>query len=103
MRAELHPQAEQELEEALGWLDDISTTLSAEFAVLVEDTLTLLASRPGIGAPILHPPEAAGLRRHPIRRFNYLIIYEPTPGGIFVYAFAHQRRKPGYWAGRVPP
>lgn len=102
MRAELHPQAEQELEEALSWLDDIGTALSMEFAVLVEDTLALLAARPGIGAPVRYPPEAAGLRRHPIRKFNYLIIYEPIPGGIFVYAFAHQRRKPGYWASRLP-
>ena len=102
MRVELHPQAEQELEEALGWLDDISTALSTEFAVLVEDTLALLAARPGIGAPVQHPPEAVGLRRHPIRKFNYLIIYEPVPGGIFVYAFAHQRRKPGCWASRLP-
>lgn len=70
MRVELHPQAEQELEEALGWLDDISTALSTEFAVLVEDTLALLAARPGIGAPVQHPSEAVGLRRHPIRKFS---------------------------------
>ena len=100
MRAELHPQAERELEEALGWLDDVSTALSTEFAILVEDTLALLAARPMIGAPVHGPPEAAGLRRHPIRKFNYLVIYDPTPDGIFVYAFAHQRRRPGYWATR---
>lgn len=100
MRAELHPQAEQELEEALGWFDDIGAGLATEFAVLVEDTLRLLAARPGIGAPVGAPPEAAGLRRHPLRRFNYLIIYEPVSDGIFVYAFAHQRRAPGYWAKR---
>ena len=100
MPAELHPKAEQELEEALAWLDDLSPARSLEFAVMVEDTLALLAARPGIGAAVRSPPEASGLRRHPVRRFNYLIIYEPIPGGIFVYAFAHQRREPGYWATR---
>ena len=52
--------------------------------MIVGETLGLLAAQPGVGAPLREPPEAEGLRRHPLRKFNYWVIYEPMPEGIFV-------------------
>lgn len=39
-------------------------------------------------------------RRYVLRRFPYSIIYHLSGDQLRVVAVAHQRRRPGYWAGR---
>lgn len=39
-------------------------------------------------------------RRYLLRRFPYNIICQVTLDELRVLAVAHQRRRPGYWAGR---
>lgn len=39
-------------------------------------------------------------RRYLLRRFPYSIIYQASADELRVIAVAHQRRRPGYWAGR---
>jgi len=39
-------------------------------------------------------------RRYLLRRFPYSIIYQVSTDELRVIAVAHQRRRPGYWAGR---
>lgn len=39
-------------------------------------------------------------RRYLLRRFPYSIIYQVSAGELRIIAVAHQRRRPGYWAGR---
>lgn len=46
-------------------------------------------------------PGADGVRRRPLQRWPYSIIYAVEPAAIFVVAIAHQRRRPGYWMSRL--
>lgn len=48
----------------------------------------------------IHPGTA--FRKLVIRRFPYSVIYLEEAESIWVVAFAHQRRKPGYWLDRLP-
>lgn len=44
-----------------------------------------------------------GIRRRAVRRFPYHLIYLELPDRLQILAVAHDRRRPGYWVGRVPP
>lgn len=70
--------------------------LGDEFLAELEQALKLLASRPGLGKVI-----GARLRSWPLRRFPFSIIYTEYAEGLLIVAVAHQRRKPGYWRGRI--
>ena len=41
------------------------------------------------------------LRRLPLRRFPYNIVYHESQSVLRVVALAHQSRMPGYWRGRA--
>jgi hypothetical protein len=41
-----------------------------------------------------------GTRRVPLNRFPYTVVYRETEIEIQIVAFAHNRRKPGYWSSR---
>lgn len=56
----------------------------------------MLRMFPGSGAPL-----GRRARRFPLHPFPYDLIYHPIDGDIFVIAFAHHRRRPGYWSSRL--
>jgi len=71
-----------------------NTDLGLAFIVEFERALELLCAYPRLGAPWRN------MRRFPLRRFPYSIIYYVTGEELRVIALAHHRRKPGYWIGR---
>jgi plasmid stabilization system protein ParE len=42
-----------------------------------------------------------GIRRRPLRRFPYSVLYRIDKDEIVIVAVMHQRRHPRYWAERV--
>jgi hypothetical protein len=42
-----------------------------------------------------------GTRRYLIHRFPYFVVYVVHKGHVWIVAFAHCKRKPGYWSGRA--
>jgi hypothetical protein len=51
--------------------------------------------------PQIAPIIAGQVRRKPLRRFPYWILYSITNSRIRLLAVSHQRRRPLYWSGRV--
>jgi len=85
-----------ELDEALTWYGAIRPALAASLLDEVE------AGKKAIAAfPLAWTPLAGGLRRYSLHRFPYALIYSPGPGEILILAYAHQRRRPGYWKDRL--
>jgi plasmid stabilization system protein ParE len=92
----LAAEAERELTDAaLFYAEQANVELGLAFITEFEQTLGVLAAHPNIGAPW-----RAARRRFPLRRFPYNVIYYVKGEELRVIALAHQRRKPGYWAGR---
>lgn len=88
--------AQAELEEAQAYyLQHASPAIAAAFVADYEHGATRLLQHPLTGTPI-----SPRLRALPMRHFPYSIIYRATADAIVVKAVAHQRRQPGYWAGR---
>jgi plasmid stabilization system protein ParE len=96
VRVSLAPEAEQELVEgALFYADEASAELGHAFISEFERPAALLADQPRLGAVW-----RGDIRRLPLRRFPYSIVYHVGPTGVRVLAIAHQSRKPGFWRKR---
>ena len=97
MKLSLTQQAEQELVEgARFYAREVDVQLGQDFIAAFERSAQLLLDQPHLGAPW-----RGAIRRLPLRRFPYSIIYVSTAEEVRVLAVAHQRRKPGFWRGRT--
>jgi toxin ParE1/3/4 len=92
--------ARSELQAIVAWYEEKQPGLGGEFFAEIEHTLELIEYHPGLGAPVPRVPAERGTRRVPLRRFPYTIVYREVEVEIQVLAFAHNRRKPGYWSSQ---
>jgi plasmid stabilization system protein ParE len=90
-------EAENELTAACKWYEQQCAGLGNDLLLAIQETIAQIAEYPGSGA--LHPyvPEDLGARRVLVKRFPYAVVYLDVPDEIRILAFAHTRRKPGYW------
>ena len=99
-RLRVEAAAEAELRAAVVWFVRSRPGLGEQFFAEVGRVLELIRRQPGVGAPINRVHAACGVRRVPLRRFPYFVVYRERNGEIQVVAFAHTSRKPGYWRHR---
>jgi len=96
VKVSLAPEAEQELVEgALFYAREANAELGHAFISEFERSAGLLGKQPRLGAVW-----RGNVRRLPLRRFPYSIVYCLSPEVVRVLAVAHQSRKPGFWHGR---
>jgi len=102
MRAlRIHAAAVDEAVEAAAWYERERPGLGAEFERAIDAALDLLEEEI---VPLTSVPGVAGTRgvkRLILRRFPYSVIVHERNTEIFVIAFAHHARRPGYWRDRV--
>lgn len=91
----LSPAAE-EMIEASQFYELRSIGLGVDFLDDVQKVVDTLRAQPLLGEHI-----EGGLRNAVLHRFPFTIIYSPEPEEILIVAVAHQRRRPGYWEGRI--
>jgi len=87
-----HPEALEELIEAVLHYEGLSPR-ARERAPAVD----LLRHVPEAAAPI-----RGSLRRKPLQRFPYSLIYAVEDSEIRIYAVPHRRRRSEYWLDRIP-
>jgi hypothetical protein len=92
------PEAEEELLEAMRWYESRRAGLGTELLEAVEAALQRIAL-----APAQFAVWAADQRwrRCVLGRFPYAVVFEERPEGLEVIAFAHGKRRPGYWQLRT--
>jgi toxin ParE1/3/4 len=98
----IHAAAAEEAIEAAAWYENEQGGLGADFerAInaaldLLEQNVVPLTSMPGIAG-------ARGIKRLFLKRFPYAVVIHKNKDEIFVLAFAHHMRRPGYWRDRLP-
>jgi len=93
-------EAEAEATDASRWYDVRRPGLGAEFLAALDEALERIETNPSLGS---RPPGVSGddVRRVIMRRFPYDVVYIELPDRIQVLAVAHERRRPGYWMGRI--
>jgi hypothetical protein len=91
-----HRLAAQEFVKARRWYGRRSAQAESRFVAAVTDALTFIEAN-----PLLASAYQGNHRWQRVRRFPYVIYFEPiTAGTIYAYAVAHARRRPGYWLRR---
>jgi toxin ParE1/3/4 len=91
-----HPAARKEFDSTLEELREIATPLARRFLRRTSDVIAILRLFPDSGSPL-----GRQARRFPLTPFSYDLIYVPLESDIYLIAFAHHRRRPGYWSDRV--
>ncbi|MEQ1696927.1 MAG: type II toxin-antitoxin system RelE/ParE family toxin [Hyphomicrobiaceae bacterium] len=92
------PEAEQELTDAAISLAESSGSIEIGERILQEAMFTeqRIAERPNSW-----PRAGSKFRRCLLSRFPYQIIYRVEGDSVRIYAFAHVKRRPGYWNKRL--
>jgi plasmid stabilization system protein ParE len=96
MSFRLHPDAEEELSEAIRYYEDVEPGLGQDFAVEIYSAVQRAIANPRAWTVL-----DGEVRRSLVRRFPYGVLYAEDDGGILVVAVMHLHREPGYWKGRV--
>lgn len=95
MKLRIHREAEAEIDDAQAWYDDRSETAARAFELEVSHAIQLI-----LEAPYRYPKGGRGERRFVVDQFPYTITYRILDDTVFITAFAHQSRRPGYWRHR---
>lgn len=77
------------------WYEERSLLAAAGFLHEVSVAVRRIAE-----VPNRYPVSLHGTRRILLERFPFSIHYRVSENDIVVVAVAHQKRRPGYWAGR---
>ncbi|PID49977.1 MAG: addiction module toxin RelE [Proteobacteria bacterium] len=98
MKYWLHPEAEEELGAAAEYYALHASTIIAEASLAeFERILGIITTNQQFGTPV-----DGRLRKYPLCRFPYFVIYrENVQHGFQIYAVARQRRVPEYWHKRT--
>ena len=87
--------AKKELQEAVDYYDDISSSLVDHILEEVVEAQKHILFFPKAWAII-----GENQRKYSLKKFPYLIIYKIYPNKIIILAFAHKHRFPEYYIGR---
>jgi hypothetical protein len=89
-------EAEIELWEAVEFYEGKCVGLGLDFEKEIKSAVDLIQQ-----SPDRWPQRDDGTRRCLIHRFPYFVVYVHHEDRVWVIAFAHCRRRPGYWSGRA--
>ncbi len=91
-------EAEIELSDSVAFYEQREPGLGLEFERAAREAVQTIQADPD-----RHPLQNDGTRRLVMERFPFVIHYADLPNTIWVLAFAHTSRKPGYWRGDSEP
>ena len=88
--------AAEELAAAIGWYEERRAGLGSEFYDAIVRTMSRIAEIPEAGSPFRNMKA----KRMLVAGFPYQVIYRIDSDDIRVIAFAHLKRRPGFWRHR---
>ena len=91
------PEAERDMTEAYDWYEDRQSGLGMRFLRNVNECFQVICRSPKAFACIHEQ-----YRRHVVRRFPYVVIYECDDDTVTVYSVFHCSQDPSKWRRRLP-
>lgn len=95
----IHPEAGPEIEDAVRFYDNRIPGLGSDLRADVEASVASALTHPVAAGKYPGTP----CRQRQLDRFPFTLIYRDRPSGLYVYALAHDKRRPGYWKHRLRP
>ncbi len=94
---EIHPEASEELEQAVRWYQVRSIRAARRFVLAVDDAIHKIRETPNRFFQIDRRHRACNLSKFPFQ-----IVFRDDDQKIVVIAVAHAKRRPSYWRHRSP-
>jgi hypothetical protein len=93
----VRPEAEAEIDSAATWYEGKRRGLGKQLIVAAEKAIAAIKE-----APEAYPRWKAGypFRKSTLTRFPFAIFFTVDEFWIRIIAFAHTKRRPGYWVSR---
>ena len=91
-----------EIREAADWYRERDRHVANRFIVAVDRATRRAVQWPNAGSRVEGTRSTVTIRRVPVGRFPYHVVYASVDDVIYVLAVAHHHRRPGYWADRLP-
>jgi toxin ParE1/3/4 len=85
----LDPRAAKELAQAADWYEEQRSGLGRELVLEVRAVVRTLAHRTRAGSPVDRVDPTLDVRRIPLRRFPYHVVYVVKAEDVVVIAVAH--------------
>lgn len=96
MRIRQHPAASAELDDALTWYAQRSPRAAEGLWREVPRAQAVVKTFP-LASPLI----GANNRRFVLHAFPYDLIYAVAGDVVWIIAYAHHKRRPGYWLERL--
>jgi plasmid stabilization system protein ParE len=96
MKARFLKPAEAEVQETIAYLDLQRENLGNRFEQELEASVNFVTEHPLSGKRL-----TGAVRKFPLRKFLYNLIYVVEESEIVIVAVAHHRRRPAYWIDRL--
>jgi plasmid stabilization system protein ParE len=100
--ARFDPAAQAEAEQAARGYERRQAGLGEQLLDALTEALETIQATPAAFERFEAPGLTREVRQYTMRRFPYVIVYEPRPDEVLVVAVAHSRQRPGYWLDRLP-
>ena len=103
LRQREHPEAAAEFDAAVAWYEDREPGVGERLIDRAETAREDIAAWPD-SWPVFPgwTRKKPVVRTRGVRGFPYRIVYVTTSTEIVIVAYAHERRRPGYWRHRIP-
>ncbi len=85
-----------DLDEALSYYGSISPFFSQALMDEINSAKPLLPEY-----PLAWKTLPGNMRGFPLHRYPYTIVYQASSDEILIVAYAHFKRRPGYWRNRL--
>ncbi len=95
MSFSFHPEAEDELNDAIDYYEEIESGLGYDFALEIHSTIKRTVEFPKAWALV-----EGKIRRSLVKRFPYGILYSEEREGIHIVAVMNLHREPNCWKHR---
>lgn len=95
-RVRFFEEALDEAEHERKWYRERSPSAETSFLRELDHAVEIVSE-----APHRWPRYLAGTRRYVFRRFPFSLIYFVEDDVIMIVAIANDRKRPGYWRGRL--
>ncbi len=96
-----HPAASAEGYDAAEWYAEKDPELAERFADSLRQSVEVLCEWPEAGSQEPWVDRMPLVRSMRVKGFPYRIVYVIHSGSVVVVAYAHERRRPGYWKARL--
>jgi toxin ParE1/3/4 len=97
-KIKFHPQAREEIQHETRFYSKVGRITGNRFIEITKKATWKIQNNPGMWSVMT---EKLLLRGYVLSVFPFTIIYASNDNILFIVAFAHHKKKPGYWKDRI--